>query len=153
MKSIGTGVNQNIKIQSTQYRNRRTETSRTLNSNGINLKRKSKQLLNVITGRPTTKPPRALLAYEKSYTRLHNESSTLCRANHTDLVWLHCSQSFRFILLHPMLALHACRRMCVGSFARANTWHPQAEEAERQKEKGTAAHRSETGSKSPGNLL
>ncbi len=31
-------------------------------------------------------------------------------------------------------------RMCVGSFARANTQHPQAEEAERQN--GTA-HRSE----------
>jgi len=38
-------------------------------------------------------------------------------------------------------------RVCVGSFARANTQHPQAEEAGRRKGKGTAAHRSENGGK------
>ena len=38
-------------------------------------------------------------------------------------------------------------RVCVGSFARANTRHPQAEEAGRRKGKGTAAHRSENGGK------
>jgi hypothetical protein len=32
-------------------------------------------------------------------------------------------------------------RTCVGSFAHANIQHPQAEEAERQKRKGTAANR------------
>jgi len=38
-------------------------------------------------------------------------------------------------------------QVCVGSFARANTRHPQAEEAERRKGNGTAAHRSENGEK------
>ncbi|SRR5229473_3456354 len=38
-------------------------------------------------------------------------------------------------------------RVCVGSFTHANTRHPQAEEAERQKGNGTAAHKSKMGGK------
>src|SRR5258707_8480867 len=84
---------------------------------------------------------------------------------------LHDREGYRDLLIRSTLALRAAMdivarqialvssggkrwvsiqrrgRVCVGSFARANTRHPQAEEAGRRKGKGTAAHRSENGGK------